>query len=105
MTPRTIPLASLAALETGQEADFFALMTIKEELSTREGKPYYRVGFRDAKREVQFPIWGDSPLADECRLRWWPGVFYKLRALYRETNFGPQLEIRKIRPTTDQDAA
>ena len=81
MNPRAIPLVSLSALEIGREADFFALMTIKEELSTREGKPYFRVGFRDAKREVQFPIWGDSPLADECRHRWWPGVFYKLRAL------------------------
>jgi 3'-5' exoribonuclease len=104
MTPRAIPLTSLSALESGQEADFFVLMTVKDELSTREGKPYFRVGFRDARREVQFPIWGDSPLADECRLRWWPGVFYKLRAVYRETNFGPQLDIHKIRPATDEDA-
>jgi 3'-5' exoribonuclease len=104
MPARTIPITTLSALSPGEEADFFALMTSKDELSTREGKPYLRVGFRDARREVQFPIWDDSPWADECRLRWWPGVFYKLRALYRETSYGPQLEIHKIRPATDEDA-
>jgi 3'-5' exoribonuclease len=31
------------------------------------------------------------------------GEFYKLRALYRETNYGPQLDIRKIRAVTDED--
>ena len=104
MSTRAIPLATLSALSPGQEADFFALMTVKDELSTREGKPYFRVGFRDARREVQFPVWGDSPWADECRLRWWPGVFYKIRALYRETSYGPQLDIHKIRPATEEDA-
>ena len=33
------------------------------------------------------------------------GRIYKLRAVYQETNFGPQLEIRKIRPAVDADAA
>ena len=32
-------------------------------------------------------------------------MFYKLRAVYQETNFGPQLEIRKIREVVDADAA
>jgi 3'-5' exoribonuclease len=63
------------------------------------------VTFRDARREVSFPIWGDSTWAAECRDQWQPGVFYKLRAVYRETNYGPQLEIRRIRPATDADAA
>ena len=34
----------------GQEADLFVLMTAKEELTTRDGKPYFKVGFRDAPR-------------------------------------------------------
>ena len=63
------------------------------------------MGFRDGGREVSFPIWGDSPWAADCRDRWNPGVFYKLRAVYQETNFGPQLEIRKIREVVDGDAA
>jgi len=100
-----MPIVALSELVHGQEADTFALMTAKEELTTREGKPYFRVAFRDARREVSFPIWDNSPWAAECRARWTPGVFYKVRAVYRETAFGPQLEIRKIRATTDADGA
>lgn len=100
-----MPIATLSEMSSGQEADLFLLMTTKEELKTKAGKPYYRVGFRDAGREVGFPIWGDSPWALDCRDRWTPGTFYKLRAIYQETNFGPQLEIRKIREVIDADAA
>ena len=32
-------------------------------------------------------------------------MFYKVRAVYQETNFGPQLEIRKIREVIEADAA
>src|SRR3990172_8559625 len=92
-------------MSPGLEADLFLLMTVKEELKTKTGKPYFRVGFRDGSREVSFPVWGDSPWAVDCRDRWNPGVFYKLRAVYQETSFGPQLEIRKIREVVDADAA
>lgn len=100
-----MPIVTLSQMSPGQEADLFLLMTVKEELKTKTGKPYFRVGFRDGGREVSFPIWGDSPWAVDCRDRWNPGEFYKLRAVYQETNFGPQLEIRKIRAVVDTDAA
>ncbi len=100
-----MPLTPLCELVDGQEADFFALMTSKEELTTKNGKPYFKVGFRDSGREVSFPIWENSPRAAECRDGWAPGVFYKLRALYRETSYGPQLEIRRIREVVEGDAA
>jgi len=102
---REIAVHTLAVMSPGQEADLFLLMTAKEELKTKTGKPYFRVGFRDATREVSFPIWGDSPWAVECRDNWRPGTFYKIRAVYQETDFGPQLEIRKIREATAADAA
>ena len=105
MRPRSMPIVSLSEMVHGQEADLFVLMTAKEELTTRDGKPYFKVGFRDADREVSFPIWDNSPWAADCRQSWTPGVFYKVRAIYRETNYGPQLEIRKIRETADLDAA
>ena len=92
-------------MSAGQEADLFVLMTLKEELTTRDGKPYFKVAFRDFAREVNFPIWNDSPWCIDCRTQWQPGTFYKLRAIYRETNFGPQLDIRKIRPVCEADAA
>jgi 3'-5' exoribonuclease len=102
------PLKTIVALSDmtpGQEADLFALLSAKEELTAKNGKPYFKVTFRDGKREVSFPIWDNSPWAAECRDRWSPGAFYKLRAAYRETNFGPQLEIRKIREVVDADAS
>lgn len=92
-------------LANGEEGDFFALLADKQTLLTKDGKPYYKVTFRDAGRDCAFPIWGDAPLADACRDDWQVGEFYKLRALYRETNYGPQLDIRKIRPVDESDAA
>lgn len=103
MPARTIRVVSLSEMTHGQEGDLFVLMSSKEELTTREGKPYFRVGFRDAGREVVFPVWGDSPWAEECRRSWTPGVFYKLRAVYRDTSYGPQLDLRKIREASDAD--
>jgi len=105
MGTRSIEVVALAEMAHGQEADLFALMTTKEELTTRDGKPYFKVGFRDARREVSFPIWGDSPWAEECRRQWTPGAAYKLRAVFRDTNYGPQLDIRKIREVAEPDHA
>lgn len=105
MAARSLPLVPLAQLEPGQEADFFALLTDKQELKTREGKPYHKVTFRDAEREVAFPIWGDSAWAAECKSTWTPGVVYKLRATFRQTSYGPQLDISRIREATETDAA
>ncbi len=96
----TIPLCDLA---DGQEADTFALLSSKTEQATKDGKPYLRVSFRDAKREVTFPIWNNSPLYDACGTQWKVGSFYKIRGQYRETSFGPQLEIRNIRLATAED--
>ena len=98
-------MVPLSELSHGQESDFFALLSAKEALTTKDGKPYFRVGFRDAGREVNFPIWNDTPWATACRDDWQVGTFFKLRAQYRETNYGPQLEIRKIRPINDDDTA
>jgi len=100
-----MPILTLSEMAPDQEADVFVLMTSKEELTTRTGKPYFKVGFRDGTREVSFPIWDNSPWAVECRDGWTPGVFYKLRAVYRESNYGAQLDVRKIREVTDADAA
>jgi len=98
-----MPIVMLSEMVHGQEADLFVLMTAKEELTTRDGKPYYKVGFRDHAREVSFPIWQDSPWGADCREAWQPGTFYKVRAVYRDSNYGPQLDLRKIREVTGAD--
>ncbi len=105
MTGSSMGMVRLSEMAHEEEGDLFALLTAKEALTTREGKPYIKVTFRDARREVSFPIWDNSPWALPCREQWTPGVFYKLRAMYRETSYGPQLEIRKIREVVEGDAA
>jgi 3'-5' exoribonuclease len=102
--PRAIAIVPLSEMTTSQEADLFALLSAKEELTTREGKPYFKVTFRDHAREVSFPVWQDSPFGSDCRETWQPGTFYKLRAVYRETSYGAQLDIRRIRAVVDADA-
>ena len=97
-------IVSLSEMISGQEADAFVLMTAKEELKTRDGKPYFKVGFRDFAREVVFPIWQDSAWAVDCRQQWKTGAFYKIRAVYRETSYGPQLDLKKIREVVEADA-
>lgn len=96
-------IVPLSEMVDGQEADTFALLSGKSEQATKDGKPYWRVSFRDARREVTFPIWHNSPHYDACGTQWKAGAFYKIRGQYRETSFGPQLEIRAIRPATADD--
>src|SRR5687768_12430939 len=102
MTPL---LTKLSELKDGEEGDFFAQLVGKDELLTKNGKPYFRVTFRDAKREVAFPIWADATFAGECKDQWKRGAFYKIRALYRMTQFGPQLDLKRIRETNHEDEA
>ncbi len=102
---KTITVVPLGEMLPGQEADLFALLSAKETLTTRDNKPYLKVTFRDAKREVAFPIWGDSAFFIEGRDTWQVGMHFKLRALYRETTYGPQLDIKKIRPVCAEDSA
>jgi 3'-5' exoribonuclease len=102
---RAIQIVPLAEMVEGQEADAFVLLAAKTEGTTRDGKPFFRVTFRDAGREVSFPIWNDSIHSDACRDQWQPGQFFKVRAVYTETKYGPQLDIRKIRPVAAEDRA
>src|SRR5262245_53028920 len=96
-------LVPLSAMVEGQEADLFVLLAAKTDGTTRDGKPFFRVTFRDAGREVSFPIWRDSTHFEACREHWLPGQFFKVRATYTETKYGPQLDIRKIRPIAAED--
>jgi 3'-5' exoribonuclease len=96
-----VPLSSLCE---DQESDFFALLSNKQEFKTKDGKPFFKVTFRDALREIVTPIWSDASHADACKTDWSPGQFFKLRAiLRRHTQYGLQLEIKKIRLVEDGD--
>lgn len=98
-------ITPLHELTDGQLGDFFALLADKQVQTTKDGKPYYRVTFCDAEREVSFPIWSDATHSADCRENWHVGEFFKLRAELRETNYGSQLEIHRIRLVEESDKA
>ena len=95
-------IVPLHELEPNQEADLFALFTEKELTKTKEGKPFFRVTFRDAKRALRFPVWSDSAVYKEIKALK-HGTYCKLRAVYRITSYGPQLEIHRIRVVEEAD--
>ena len=74
-------VARLSELAEGQEADFFAMLAEKEPLQTRDGKPFFRVAFRDRGRSVGVPVWNDSAWYADCQTKWSVGEFYKIRGL------------------------
>ena len=95
-------IVPLHELEPNQEADVFALLAEKETTKTKEGKPFLWVTFRDARRALRFPIWSDTVIYKEIKALK-PGTHCKLRAIYRITTYGPQLEIHRIRIVEDAD--
>ena len=95
-------IVSLHELEPNQEADVFALLAEKEPAKTKEGKPYLWVTFRDARRALRFPVWSDTVIFKEIKTLK-TGTYCKLRAIYRITSRGPQLEIHRIRAVEEAD--
>ena len=106
--PRSDPeprIVRLCELEPGQHADCFALLVKKDRGQTRDGKPFYRVSFRDARRTATTMVWSDGGWFDDCEQRWQPGQCYKLRVRYLENQYGPQLELEKLRSVEEADRA
>lgn len=102
------PSASVVRLsdfEPGETGDCFALLAGRERAMTRDGKPYFRVSFRDASRTATAMIWSDSAFFADCEERWQTGGFYKLRCKYTETQYGPQIDLDRVRPAEESDAA
>jgi len=93
-------------MATGQQGDFFALLSDRVKSATREGKPFFACKFRDARRTVTSMIWADSDRFVECERDWQPGMFFKIRATYEDhRKFGPQIDLHNIRFVTDSDRA
>lgn len=95
----------LSEMEPGQFADSFVLLVSRERATTRDGKPYFRVQFRDHALTATAMVWSDTPWFSDCDANWTEGEFYKVRARYDESKYGPQLDIDRIRPVNEEDAA
>lgn len=95
----------LSEFRNGTDADVFAVLSVREKMTASNGKPYWRVAFKDDTREISFPIWENTPWFQPCDREWNVGTHYKLRAGYLEDKYGGKLEIRRIRPAVEADAA
>lgn len=102
MEPQVVRLCDMKA---GQSADIFVLLAIRDQLKTRDDKPYFKVTFKDGKRSAVAMIWSDHALFADCQSNWAVGKYYKLRCRYDETNYGPQLDIDRIRPVNEADSS
>jgi 3'-5' exoribonuclease len=98
--PMIVPLHEL---EPNFEADIFALLAEKEPTKTKEGKPFFWITFRDDKRAIRVPLWSDTAAYKEIKALK-TGTYCKLRATLRNTSFGPQLEIHRIRAVEKADS-
>lgn len=96
-------ICKLADLKPGAQADCFVLLSAKDRATTRDGKPYYRVTFRDAARSAVAMVWSDSPWFEGCDASWKIGACYKLRCRYVESSYGPQLELERLRLVEEAD--
>ena len=99
----TIPVVRFCDMTPGQSGDTFALLSAREHAQTRDGKPYYRVTFKDSERSAVSMIWADSDFFEACRDTWNIGGFYKLRCRFEESNYGPQVNLDRIREINDAD--
>ena len=96
-------VSKLSELTPGAAADCFALLASKKAGTTKDGKPFFKCAFRDADREVSVMVWSDAGYFRDCEANWAKGQFYKLRGTYSDGNFGPQLDLDRIRPVSDAD--
>ena len=94
----------LFEMTPNQSGDLFAMLAAKEQSQTKDGKPYYRATFRDAKRKATSMIWSDHGCFPDCDENWQVGTFYKIRGKFTENNYGPQIDIERIRPVEAGDA-
>jgi 3'-5' exoribonuclease len=102
MPPAAVPFHHAPA---GKPSVFFAQLSDKKPGKTRDGKPFLILTFRDRRRTATAPVWADSPLAEAAE-GWAVGGFFKVQAAYGDhERYGPQLDLMKVRPVTEADAA
>jgi 3'-5' exoribonuclease len=61
------------------------------------------VSFRDSARIVTAMIWSDTTWFADCDTKWQVGGFYKLRCQYFENQYGPQIELERVRAIEPAD--
>ncbi|MBA3313966.1 MAG: HD domain-containing protein [Planctomycetaceae bacterium] len=95
----------LADMSPGDVGECFVLLAGKERRTTRDGKPFYRLTFRDGGRSVAVMVWNDSAFFEDCDSSWKKGEFFRVYGRYCDTKYGPQFELDQVRRVVEEDAA
>jgi 3'-5' exoribonuclease len=90
-------------LPLGVQGDCFVLVSSREKSATRDGKPYYRVQFRDEARSATLMVWRDSPWFHDCDTKWAEGAIYKVRVTVGQNQYGLQVDLDRWRELQDGD--
>lgn len=98
-------IGTLASLNHSTPIDCFVQLVSRERRLTKEGNPFFKATFRDSRQSTHAVLWNESPLFKDCEKNWKIGKYYKIRGLIRNTNYGSQLEILRIREVTPDDKA
>jgi 3'-5' exoribonuclease len=101
--PADVKISRLVELKPGQQGDCFVLLAGRDRATTRDGKPYYRVTFRDSERSATVMVWSDSAWFEACDTIWKVGNCFKIRCRIVDSQYGPQLELEKIRVAEEAD--
>jgi len=101
--PAVVPLHQLIP---HQPADFFALMSEKTRKTTRDGRTFFDLKFRDLRRTVAVAVWPENDLYAKCESELQAGGFFKIRGTFAEhPKYGPQVEVAQLREVREADAA
>lgn len=101
--PAVVPLHQLIP---HQPADFFALLAEKTRKTTRDGRSFFELKFRDLRRTVAVAVWPESELFPKCETELPVGGFFKIRGTFSEhPKYGPQVEVAQLREVRPEDAA
>jgi 3'-5' exoribonuclease len=104
--PTHPPVIRLSDLKHGERGTFFVVLAERTRAVTQGNKPYYTCRFKDLRRTATYMVWLDGPYFSLCESDWQPGHFFKVQAVYTDHGrYGPQIDIEKIRPVEDRDAA
>lgn len=94
----------LSQLQPGQLGDFYAVLSERVRRTTKDGRPFYSLKFRDRRRVVATPLWEDTELFSSCDTEWKVGQHFKIRGTFKDhPKFGAQIELVNIRLATDED--
>jgi 3'-5' exoribonuclease len=98
-------LKRLALAESRAEGEVHAQIEAVNRKETRDGKPFYEIGFADAEAKFTLRAWSDAPVFNTCE-RLAGSEFVAVSGEFTHSaNFGLESKRWSLRPLTDDERA